>query len=105
MSTDTTTFTLVEEWADEGEWEWPYPNQYKKSLIEGTLADLIRAKFGVDAPVYITETEISGGWSEYTQETDFEFTVECGDESHEFSDILGYDNGLKGLLEWLGGAK
>lgn len=103
----TTSSVEVDRWEDEPEFgrsadEWPYPTRYVKSLIEGELADRIRERLGLedDVPVYITETVISGGWSEYTQETDYTHVVEAG--WHEIE--LGYSywgNGLGSLLKWL----
>lgn len=102
---DTTKFTLIDEWwgPDYNDGQWPYPDRYTKSSIEGTLAERIRAKLGADweAPVFITETEISGGYSEYTQENTFDFVLECAGITKEFDDGNGWDNGLSLLLKWL----
>jgi hypothetical protein len=101
-----TNSTIIQEWDDDPEDgredEWPYPNHYIKSLITGELADRVRARLDqpAETPVLITETQISGGWSEYTQETDYEHRIDCGPASKDLgTDYLG--NGLKKLLEWL----
>jgi hypothetical protein len=102
---DTTRFTLLHTRTDPATHEgWPYPNEYVTSQITGTLADRIRRRFGEPGgtSVLIEETRISGGWSEFTQETSYEFEVRCGEHRYGFTQYNGYDNGLKGLLDWLG---
>lgn len=102
-----TNSTVIHEWSDAPEDgrdadDWPYPNHYIKSLITGELADRIRARLGQpdETPVFITETHISGGYSEYTQENDYEHTINCGAEVVELA--AGWDsNGLNKLIKWL----
>lgn len=82
--------------------DWPYPTEHIKSLISGELADRIKERLGVpsDTPVIMTEHRISGGYSEYTQETDYQHEIACG--PHEIH--LGttyWGNGLEALLKWL----
>nr|WP_296763756.1 hypothetical protein [Rhodococcus sp. (in: high G+C Gram-positive bacteria)] len=105
-----TTFDVISEWEDEDEndGEWPYPTEYVKSVISGELADQVRKKIGKDKndflpPVYITEINVSGGYSEYTQENDYSFIIECGDyHSNELFDSRWYSNNqLNALLKWL----
>lgn len=61
--------------------EWPYPDVYRKYLIVGDLADKVLARVGkADGIVSFTQLEVSGGYSEYTQETDYTFTVHVNDE-------------------------
>ena len=101
-----TTFTLLDEWEDEDEndGEWPYPTQYKKSRVEGELAEQVRAKLGVadDAEVIITEEIISGGWSEYTQENEYNLEVEAGGASRYLDSGFRW-NCLDQLLKWVEG--
>lgn len=102
-----TNSTVVARWEDAPVFgrsasEWPYPTRYIKSLITGDLADAVRARLGLEehVPVLITETAVSGGYSEYTQETDYTHVVEVG----EYRIELGYSywgNGLEELLKWL----
>ena len=103
----STNSVVVDDWEDEPLFgrsadEWPYPTRYVKSLITGDLADKIRERLGLEegVPVHIVEKVISGGYSEYTQETGYEHTVEAGGYEIE----LGYSywgNGLESLLKWL----
>jgi len=47
-----------------------------------------------------TEHQHSGGYSEYTQETDYEHEITCG--SHEIHlGTVYWGNGLEALLKWL----
>ncbi len=101
---DYANSTVVAEWEDpdENNGEWPYPTRYVKRAISGQLADEIRARIGAarDAQVFITEAEMSGGWSEWTQETDYAMEIECGDFRKEFCSSWS-ENNLVALLRWL----
>lgn len=66
MSTQSVLISETED-PDENQGEWPYPNKYRTYRITGELADRVLAKAGTDGEVTILETEISGGYSEYTQ--------------------------------------
>ncbi len=83
-------FHLLNEWEDtEGheleskdhpEWgyRWPYPTQYKVSLIWGPLAIRINKFFDIpytDHKLYLFETITSGGWSDFTAEEEFDMEV------------------------------
>lgn len=78
--------------------------------IVGKLADAIRERVGApaDTAVHFIEVEEECGYSEWTQETNYEFTLEVGDFRLEFKhqdyELPGYgsDNGLMQLLNWLG---
>jgi hypothetical protein len=102
-----TNSTILIEWEDAPEVgrlasDWPYPTQYTKSLITGDLADRVRTRLGLtpEVPVLLTEERISGGYSEYTQETDYNHTITCG--QHTIQLRSGYErNGLTSLLNWL----
>jgi len=91
---------------DENNGDWPYPTKYKKSLVGGELADRVRHAFGITggAPVLITEEIVSGGYSEYTQEDYYNFTIECAGQSQDFEGDLSW-NGLNKLLAWLDNAE
>lgn len=98
--TEPTTTTLSRQWSDppergRSEDDFPYPNQYNEFRVEGDLAERVRARVGAGstAPVYITETVVSGGYSEWTQENDHYFKVECGLVTKEFEPYNVYDVG------------
>lgn len=65
---------------DNGEWDdWPYPTVTITSAITGELRKRILAKLEItDLPgvdVTIEESEVSVGYSEFTQETDYGIRV------------------------------
>lgn len=101
----TTNSTLVNSWEDEDEndGEWPYPTQYNQYRIEGDLADRVNRRMGNDpgTEVLLTETVVSGGWSEYTQENDYSHEIEAGGETVE---LVGtwQSNPIAALVKWLG---
>jgi len=104
----TTNSTIIHEWYDAPEDgrdadDWPYPTSYTKSIITGELADRIRERLGVDssAPVFITETVESGGYSEYTQENDYSHTVQVGEHTLELAGSCWTSNGITALINWL----
>jgi hypothetical protein len=102
-----TNSTIIHTWEDSPELGrsadvWPYPTSYTKSLITGDLADKIRERLGAEphVPVMLTEKRVSGGYSEYTQENDYEHTITVGNETVELeSDWTG--NGIVALTNWL----
>ena len=111
MSTPTMS-VLIHEWDDEPEDgrtadDWPYPTHHSKYLITGNLADKVRARLGEDesSSVTITEDRVSGGYSEYTQEDELFFEVECGSHKVEFdehSPYVGYGaTTVARLAAWL----
>ena len=101
---DMETFTLIASWEDPPEPgrsadEWPYPTSHNLSEIRGELAERIRRAFGAEdgEQVTIQENIVSGGYSEYTIENDYEYTVRCGEHvwsSNSYS-------GIWRLLAWL----
>jgi hypothetical protein len=114
-------FELLDEWEDpdENDGEWPYPTTYKKSRITGDLAERIKAAFlrenpdlGVEgSEVIITEEVVSSGYSEYTQENEYNMVIQYAGYAKEFtsgsySAMDGYFNGsnsynnLGKLLKW-----
>lgn len=106
------TSTLIQEWQDEpaegrSEDDWPYPTTYKKFLIGGDLAERVCKRLGVDAgtPVFITEQVESGGYSEWTQEDETRFSIDCGNYTMWFDEYrprVSYGTSLIGRLDaWL----
>ena len=97
------TFTMIgcktEERTDPPPDEWPYPTEWVTYAIAGELGKRIRnaAGMGEDTNVIIEEEAVSGGYSEYTQETDYTFEVRCGSFTKSFT---GY-RGLHDMLKWL----
>jgi hypothetical protein len=77
--------TKIREWVDADEpepedgWDWPHPPVNVESLATGDLRAAILAKLGRPADdsceVRLMESEIEGGWSEFTIETDYEIEV------------------------------
>jgi hypothetical protein len=114
-----TNSTKLMEWTDPPEPgrsadDWPYPTTHVKYLISGELADRVRAKLGqpAETPVVMTEDQESGGYSEYTQETDYSHTIDCGPHTIQLGSAywgLSWgstygSNGLTNLLKWLDSA-
>jgi len=106
-----TESVAVEEWQDppeEGKTvdDWPYPKKYRKCKIEGALANAVYKKLGITwrdrtlesqfqngvsedfHNVYLTEVEVSGGWSDYTQEDGNYLLLECAGRTFQW----GQDN-------------
>lgn len=100
--TEQTTFTVLTE-TDNGE-DWPDGCVVITSIVEGHLADLIRAKLDVHprTPVVIEEMQTQGGYSEYTQENDFDFELRVGDQRIELPTEY-YSNAVGALTKWLEG--
>ena len=67
---------------DDGDWdEWPYPTVEIESVISGELRARILAKLGHTddgCEVRLIETNVSGGWSEFTQEDECSIEVKIG---------------------------
>lgn len=106
-----TNSTKLMEWTDAPEPgrsadDWPYPTTHVKYIITGELADRVRAKLGMDpeVPVLMTEDQESGGYSEYTQETDYSHTIDCGQHTIQLGSATWSRNGLEHLLDWLDSA-
>lgn len=103
MEQDTTTFTVISTETMPALHEgWPYPDRYITSAIEGTLARQIRRRFGLapDGGVIMVERQISGGYSEYTQEMSYKFSVSVGNHYQSFDSDTR--NAVALLLEWVG---
>lgn len=110
MSNPTTSIE-VRRWEDKPEEgrsadDWPYPDVHVEYRIDGHLADLIRARTKEEGVVLFEEIEASGGWSEYTQETDYWVTVRVGKFEREFDGAATdnhYRSALPAIQRWLGG--
>ena len=106
------TATKIVEWEDAPEPgrtadDWPYPTTHKKFLIGGDLAARVCKRLGADegTPVFITEKVESGGYSEFTQEDETKFIVECGVHTMWFDEYrprVDWGTSLVGRLDiWL----
>lgn len=108
----STVVTPVRQWTDEpapgqSSDDWPYPTEHIQFLVTGELADRVKARLGEpsEAAVFLTEDRISAGYSEYTQETEFEFEIQCGSRRvtfDEYSPFVGYGaTTVARLAAWL----
>lgn len=66
---------------EEDDTSWPPPPAVAKYRVEGTLAARVQNYFQSDKAVYLESETTYGGYSEWTQENETEFTVRCGNES------------------------
>lgn len=75
---DELTFTKLSE--SDNCASWPEGETTITWAVEGPLAVRIRRAAGVieGTPVVIEEVQTDGGWSEYTQETYYNFTLRVG---------------------------
>lgn len=106
MSEDNTEFILVESWSELGDWDensWPPPDEFALYTISGGLADKIRAKLGKSDATVKVETRVSeGGWSEWTNEFYYDFTLIVDDVRITLvEDSNSSPNELKVLIDWL----
>ena len=104
----------VREWVDSDEpepadgWEWPHPPVCIESRVEGQLRAHILAKLGRPtddtATVRIVESEIEGGYSEFTVEVDYDIEVwiDDGGQSQRVFDTMTWsrDSSLAAFLAW-----
>lgn len=79
---------------------WPPPIEVSRHKVTGTLASRIRTALGVTdrTPVEIEEARTYGGYSEYTQENDMEFTVRAGSKDvtfHPDSELTDWHDAAK----------
>lgn len=88
-------------WEHTGGSCWPR-TEIQDSIVEGELAARVRTRVGAtpDARVTLRETAHVAGYSEYTQDTDYEFEVRCWGETFKFAPTHGW-NALVSLLNWL----
>lgn len=93
---------------EDGDWdEWPYPTITITSSISGDLRAAILRKLNMaEGNVIIEESEVSGGYSEYTQETDYGIRVMVdGQERWKSSGIeWSAENAMAAFLKWTGHA-
>ena len=100
--------TKVREWIDSGEpepeggYEWPHPPKFIESNVTGELRSLILKQIGQEddgRPVRIIESEVEGGYSEYTVETDYGVEVWVRAWHTEF----GYspDSARRSFMQWI----
>lgn len=90
---------------DDGDWEeWPYPTVTITSRVTGSLRTAILAKLGVaDGDVTIEESEVSGGWSEVTQETDYQIQVLLdGVKKWERDVQWSAESAMAAFMDWCG---
>lgn len=91
-----TSFADIKE-PDSYGWD-PQNPSVTTARIEGELANRVRQRFGCGSPVFITETNYWGGYSEYTQENEHDFEVTCGEHSvtferSEYETVIGQSLG------------
>lgn len=102
MSDPQQFLTEISTWTGEGDPDtWPYPDEMKESLVTGELANRVRVALGVsaDEDVFLTETKVSSGYSEYTQENFTYIKVVAGGQSQTFDD--SYANNFATMMKWL----
>ena len=92
---------------DDGDWdEWPYPTIETTSRITGELRDKILKRTGRKAndtsEITIVESNVSSGWSEFTQDNDYSIDVFIGTEGIT---ITNYDtseeSAMSRFFEWV----
>ncbi len=68
---------------DGGAWdEWPYPTITIESEVSGALRTAVLSAFGrAGEKVILIESEVSAGWSEFTQETEYGIAVQVDGET------------------------
>lgn len=96
----------IDDWTDHSDEpdRWPYPNRYVRSAPSEhlRLAVIARVAAPLDAKVTLLTTEISGGWSSWTQETDYETQVEVnGKTVYTTAEDWSTEGNLNRLLAWL----
>ena len=90
---------------DDGDWdEWPYPTVTIESEVTGELRSKVIAAAGgepVPGRVIITETEVSGGYSEFTQETEYGIEVRI-DGASVWKDEYNMDSetAMSAFMRW-----
>ena len=82
--------------------EWPDGERWITYLVGGSLNGRIceRAGVPVGTPIVVTEYQSDDGYSEWSMETEFQFTLKVGDKE---IDLYQYDesNAVNALSMWL----
>lgn len=101
----------IHEWTDtdghtpneDGGYDWPYPTEVIESEVVGDLREKVLTRTDrFDGDVRIVERVVSGGYSEYTQENDYEFEVVVdGVQVWDSSGYWGPESNLADFLAWL----
>lgn len=83
--------------------DWPYPDSYMESAPPESLRSAVLNRLGRDDGTVILRTRTAScGWSEYTQEDDYDATVLVDDVEVYTTPIEGSMGGaLVSLLKWL----
>lgn len=85
MATDDIQKVKETRTKDAGDWgEWPFPTLEIESVITGELRSRILAKLGRSdetAEMLLIETNVSSGYSEYTQEDECSIRVRIGEDT------------------------
>ena len=93
---------------EDGDWdEWPYPTVDITSRITGELKDKILKLTGdSEGEVTLVETEVSGGYSEYTQEDEHSIRVLIGKRQVWCAPYeMSGDRAMARFLAWVGGVQ
>lgn len=94
-------------WDDDSEEpdEWPYPDSYTESTLPDSMVWPVSQKLNVIPGGHtftLREREVSGGYSEFTQENYYDFAVLMdGEVIYESPSDDVWDNGLVQFLKWL----
>ena len=80
---------------------WPYEDDIRVYAVDGELAERVQKIAGSEEPVTLKTRTIYGGWSEMTQENDYEFELMCGEQVLFVTSKWSMENNLTLLLEWL----
>ena len=85
MTMSDITRIKVTQFKEDGDWdEWPYPTIETTSRITGKLKNKILKRIGREpsdtTEIIIVESNISSGWSEFTQDNDYAIEVFVGTE-------------------------
>ena len=104
-----TTFTVIERDVtplddEHGPWTTEFT---MKTLVQGALADKIRVRAGAGPHevVCLIEEATDASYSEYTRDSDYEFTLLVGDKQVDFHEHESYvydaRSGIGALMSWL----
>lgn len=78
-------------------------DEFAKMELKGETADVVRRAFGVTdstLPVFLTESIMHVGYSEYTDEINHDFEVSCGYHHKTFSEDYGDLAPLAQFAQW-----